>query len=143
MLNDRWMRRALWAAAIFNLGGAFLFAFPSSSIGQLAGLSGVVPTIYRALLAMFILLFAAAYAWLARRPRIDRPLVAFSAIGKTAAFVVVAACWLLGDIPGRGVLAGSGDLAFAAFFALWLMSAEPDATSVPDMSAHGHVPRAT
>jgi hypothetical protein len=120
MDKDRWMRRALWCTAFFNLGGALLFAFPSSFAGHVVGLPPDVPSIYRALLAMFVVLFAGAYAWLAVQEEIDRPLVAFSAIGKAIAVLTVSVFWLSGLLPGRGVLAVSGDLVFASIFARWL-----------------------
>ena len=120
MGTDLLMRRALWASAAFNAGGALLFAFPAS-LGRLAGFPAPAPHLYTAFLAFLVALFGGAYAWLARQPRIDRPLVAFAALGKTGFFVVVFVCWLLGEVPGRGVLAATGDLGFAAVFAWWLL----------------------
>src|SRR5213596_3171269 len=76
------MRSALWASAVYNLGGTLLFVFPSS-LGRLAGLPAPVARVYTALLAVFVALFGGAYAWLARQPRIDRPLVAMAASGRS------------------------------------------------------------
>jgi hypothetical protein len=121
MHKDRWVRRALRLSVVFNLGGAFLFAFPSSALGRLAGLPSSVPRIYCALLAFFVALFGGAYAWLAAQRDIDRPLVAFSAIGKVGAFSTILTFWLAGQTPGRGVLAATGDLLFAGIFAWWLL----------------------
>ncbi len=123
MDRDRVVRRALWFSAAFNLGGAVLFAFPSSAPGRLIGLPAPVPPIYRALLAMFVLLFAGAYAWLASQRIIHRPLVALSALGKAGAFSVIFAIWLLDQAPARSVVAGAGDLALAAIFTWWLLGA--------------------
>jgi len=120
MDRDPFMRRALWASVVFNFGGMLLFAFPAS-LGRLAGLPGPVSHMYTAPLALFIALFGGSYAWLASQPVIDRPLVAFAAIGKTGFFVVSFVCWLLGEAPGRGVVAATGDLVFAAIFAWWLL----------------------
>lgn len=89
MDRERVMRRALAISVLYNVTGAFLFAFPASFPGRFAGLPAVVPVAYRMLLAFFVFLFAGAYAWLARQPDIDRPLVAFAAIGKTGAFGVI------------------------------------------------------
>ena len=119
--RDRFMRSVLWLSFVLNLGGAFLFAFPSSPLGQLAGLPAATPPIYRALVALFVVLFGGSYAWLARRPTIDRPLVGLAAIGKVGAFKVVFLLWLLGDVPGRGVLAITGDLILAGIFTWWLL----------------------
>jgi hypothetical protein len=118
--RDEFMRRALWLSVAYNFGGALLFAFPSSPLGQLAGLPMSVPPIYCALLAFFVVLFGGTYAWLARQPNIDRPLVAFAAVGKAGAFGVILAFWLLGEAPGRGVLAATGDLVLAGIFVRWL-----------------------
>jgi len=127
-MTDDMMRRTLWASAIFNLGGAVMFAFPAS-VGRLAALPVPVPTVYSVLLALFVTLFGGAYAWLASQARIDRPMVAFSAIGKASAFAATAACWLAGEAPGLAVLAITGDLVFAAVFTWWLLSAAPPAAT--------------
>ena len=120
MDRDRLMRRALRISVIYNFGAALLFAFPSSWPGRFAGLPPVVPALFRVLLAFFVVLFGGAYAWLARQPNIDRPLVGFATIGKAGAFGIILALWLVGASPGRGVLAASGDLVLAAIFAWWL-----------------------
>ena len=121
MNKDKFIRRALWATAVFNLGGALLFAFPASVVGHLAGLPVPVPAPYAILLAFFVLLFGGAYAWLALQRNIDRPLVAFAAIGKAGAFAIFFTFWLVGDLPARSVLAASGDLIFAGLFLYWLL----------------------
>jgi len=123
MSPDVVVRRALWASAVFNVFGALLFAFPGSLPGRLAGLPADAPAVYRALVALFVLLFGGSYAWLARAPRIDRPLLALGAIGKAAAFFTVALLWMAGAAPARSVGAIFGDLAFAAVFAWYLMTA--------------------
>ena len=117
--RDALVRRALWASVPYNVIGALIFAFPES-LGRLAGLPVPVPHVYSASLAVLVLLFGATYAWLARQPRIDRPLVAFAAIGKASVFTVILVCWLLGEGSVLGVLAVSGDLALAAIFTWWL-----------------------
>jgi hypothetical protein len=118
--KDRFMRGALLASAVFNLGGALVFAFPDS-LGQVAGLPTPVPHIYTTLLAVFVMLFGVVYAWLSRQPIIDRPLVAFSALGKAAVFAAILVFWVLGDLSSRSVLAAIGDLLFAAIFVWWLI----------------------
>jgi hypothetical protein len=124
--RDRFMRRALWLSVPYNLGGALAFAFPES-LGRLAGLPAPVPYLYAASLAFLVTLFAGTYAWLARQPRMDRPLVTVLAIGKAGFFAVVLAGWLLGEAPGIGVAAASGDLVLAGIFAWWLLGAPPAA----------------
>jgi hypothetical protein len=132
------MRRALWTSVPYNVGGALLFAFPDS-LGRLAGIPGPVPHIYAAALAFLVTLFAGTYAWLAVQPRIDRPLVAFSAIGKAGFFAVVLVCWLLGEVPGQGVIGTCGDLVLAGIFTWWLIA---DAGSA-DASAGSRVDPST
>jgi hypothetical protein len=78
-------------------------------------------------LAFFSLLFGGAYVWLARQPKIDRPLVAFSAIGKAGSFVVIFILWLFGEVSWRSVLGDIGDLIFAGLFAWWLLRSQQDA----------------
>ena len=114
------MRSALWTTAVFNLLGALTFVFPAD-FAALTGFPTTAPRVYTALLTVFVLLFAGAYVWLARQPRIDRPLVALAAIGKAGAFAAVFVCWLAGEIPARAALAFSGDAVFAAIFTWWLV----------------------
>jgi hypothetical protein len=118
--SDHFIRRVLRATAVMNFGGALLFAFPAS-LGSLAGLPGPVPHVYSAFVAFLVALYGATYAWLARQPRIDRPLVAFSALGKAGFFSVVLVCALLGEVPARAVAGASADLVFAAIFVWWLL----------------------
>jgi hypothetical protein len=130
MDRDTFMRRTLAISVVYNLGAALLFAFPSSLLGRLAGLPVLVAPIYSTLLAFFVTLFAGAYAWLARQPYIDQPLVAFSAIGKAGAFSVILMFWLYGQGSGRGVVAALGDLVLAGIFMWWLLGAQEDARRV-------------
>jgi hypothetical protein len=125
--RDKFIRCVLWVSVIFNLGGALLFAFPSSPLGQFAGLPVPVAPIYSMLLVFFVVLFGGAYAWLARQPNVDQPLIGFAAIGKAGVFVVIFTFWLLGEAPGRGVLVATGDLILAGIFIWWLLGARQGA----------------
>ena len=120
MNPDTILRRAFGVSVFYNLGGAFLFAWPSSPIGQMLGLPQSVPWLYCGVTALFIALFAGAYAWLATSPIIDRPLVVVAMLGKASFFVLILALWLLSEISGRMVLVASGDVVFAGIFAWWL-----------------------
>ncbi len=51
---------------------------------------------------------------------INRPLVAFGAIGKACAFLVVVLLWLRGAAPVTSVFAIVGDLLLAVIF-LWCL----------------------
>lgn len=106
------------AAAGFNVVGAALFAFPES-LGWLFGLPAA-PPLYTNLTALFVVLFAASYAWLAAQPQLDRSLLALGAIGKCLAFVLFAALWLAGEVSLLFFLVSFGELAFALIFASWL-----------------------
>lgn len=122
MISEVWMRRVLWTAVVFNLGGALMLAFPASALGQLAGLPDA-PAAYRVLVAMFVLLFGGMYAWLARQPVILRPMVLLGAIGKSAAFASVLVLWLMAEVPLRCVAVIAGDLVFAGLFLVWSVGA--------------------
>ena len=118
MSRELLLRRALWLAAGFNLLAAWLFAFPASFAGHFAGLPAEVPLAYRAMTALFVLLFGGAYAWLAGQDVVDRAFVIFGVVGKTSAFVLIVVLWQVGAAGGTGVLIASGDMALAAVF-LW------------------------
>ena len=113
-------RRILWLSAFANLSGALLFALPASSLGQLAGLPAAVPLLYRAFVALFVLIFGGLYAWLAVQPVIHRPMVALAAIGKGSAFALVLLLWLAGAASVMSVALLSADLALAALYLAWL-----------------------
>jgi hypothetical protein len=55
------------------------------------------------------------------QPTINRPFVAFGAIGKAAAFVLVVALWLRSVVPAGAVLAMVGDILLALIFAWCLL----------------------
>jgi hypothetical protein len=120
MTSDSTIRRILWVAAVFNFGGAFLFAFPESPLGRFVGLPIPVPGIYCAILAFLVAFFGGTYVWLAARGRIDRPLMAFFALGKGGVFAIMLVAWIVGAAPGKGVIAAFGDLIFALLFVHWL-----------------------
>lgn len=121
MNDDRIFRRILWISAVFNLGAAGLFAFPSTPLGQWAGLPADVPLLYSSFVALFITLFGGMYVWLAMQPVIPRAFVAFAAIGKSLVFVMAAIFWMAGEISSRTFQLSIGDLVLAAIFAWWLM----------------------
>ena len=125
------MRGTLWTTTALNLGVAMIVAFPSSTLGQLAGLPGSVPVLYRSLLACLIALFGFAYGWLACQSRIDRPLVVVGAAGKLGVVVIALACWLGGEVSGRIPLLAGGDLLFAAIFVWWLVGERREAVRAP------------
>ncbi len=121
MTSESAIRRLLAVAALFNVGGSMLFLFPGS-VGGLIGLPDDLPVVHAALLAYFVLLFGAMYGWLARQPTIDRPMVAFGAIGKAGAFGLVFVCWALGYVPLVSAVAFAGDLLLAGLLVWWLLA---------------------
>ena len=127
MDGTRIVRYTLWASLPFNLGAAYILAFPSSMFGRLAGFPESVPLMYAALLSFLVCLFGVVCAWLAVQPRIDRPLVAVAAIGKTGVFLIAIALWLTSNASGRIVLIACGDLAFAIVWFWWLVSPRGEA----------------
>lgn len=128
MDRDRILRTALWVAAAANVGGAALFGLPDGPLGRLIGFPPDVPVLYRAFAALFVLLFGGAYAWLAAQPAINRPFVAFGAIGKASAFATMAGLWLAGHAGLLAVGVMTADLALAAVFAWSLRGTRSHAT---------------
>jgi hypothetical protein len=121
-MSERLTRFSLWLAFVFNLLAAAVFATPASALGQLLGLPASVSPIYSVMVAFFVALFGCAYAWLARRPSIDRPLLALGCIGKTGAFVIATSLWARGEVSSLLFVVALGDLAFAAAWFAWLRS---------------------
>jgi hypothetical protein len=119
------MRRALNATAVWNLGASVLFAFPQS-LGRIVQLPVPAPHLYAWISVMVIAAFGCAYAWLARQPEIDRPLVVVAALGKVGFFLIALTCWLLGETSIRIVAATTIDLGFAAVFFWWLRGAQQE-----------------
>jgi hypothetical protein len=117
--RDAFLRKVLWTTFFYNVAGSLAFFFPAS-LGQVAALPTPVPPIYSVLLGLFVLLFGAAYLWLALQPTIDRPLVAFAAVGKASVFVAAVALWVTGNGPGGFIPGATGDLIFAILFTWWL-----------------------
>lgn len=124
MASTTFIRRILWISALFNIGGAVLFAFPASALGQFAGMPVDVPVLYRAfvtlIVLLFVLLFGGMYAWLAMQPVVHRPIVTFAAIGKSSAFVLMLVLWMAGETSLRSVQVITGDLLLAAVYLHWL-----------------------
>jgi hypothetical protein len=129
MQRDRIVRTALGASVPFNLGAAYLFARPDSAFAKGLGIPGPAPPLYCALVALFLVLFAGAYAWLCRSREIARPLVAFAAIGKSLAFFTFVFLWLLSLGPGGAAVASLGDAFLAGIFLWWLLTRRPNASS--------------
>ena len=144
--KDKVMRAALWGSVPYNLGAAIVSAFPASALAQLEGFPVPGHPIYGVLLAVFALLFGAAYAWLAMQPVIARPLVFLAAVGKLSVFLVVVVFWLSGAVSWSLVLASSGDFLFGVTFCWWLIGARevvPAAGTLSDQAAEATISNST
>ena len=119
-MTDATLRLSLWLAFPFNVAAAVVFAFPSSTIGRQLGLPEHVSPLYASLVALFVALFGLTYAWLAKQPSIDRPLLALGSIGKSGAFLIALGLWIAKLVPGLLVLVAVGDLVFAGLWFRWL-----------------------
>lgn len=119
MKRDHVMRRVLVVAAIFNLVAASVVLFPDS-IGRFADLPRAESRFYSWMVSLFILLFGGVYAWLSRRPVIDRPLVVLAAVGKMGVFLVAFTCLLLGELSATAFAPAVGDMLFGLCFLWWL-----------------------
>lgn len=109
------LRRALWASAFFNAGGALIFFFPAS-IGRLAQVPLPAPILYSWFCGAVISIFAVIYAWLARQGAPNREFVLVGAIGKLAFFAVSVASWLSHESSARIFTIASVDLVLAMAF---------------------------
>lgn len=120
MSRDQIMRPALVVGAIFNLAAAAIFLFPDT-LGRTADLprSGAVYQSW--LIAVFIVIFAGLYLWLARRPVIDRQMIVLAVIGKLGVFLVSATCLLRGELSLKAFAPAAGDFLFVLLFVWWLV----------------------
>lgn len=112
----RFIKITLWAAAAMTLLGAYIFAFPQSSLSAHYKLPADVPTLYSALVGLILVVFGLMYAWMALQSQIVRPLLYVGAFGKGGAFTLGVGLWLSGSVPVDIVLLLSGD---AVFSGLW------------------------
>jgi hypothetical protein len=118
------MRSALWASVGLNLLG--VLAFAPAVMGRAAPLLPLpAPRFYAAQVAMTIALFCGVYAWLARQPRISRPLVVVGALGKLGFFLLYAAYAAAGDLPAGAVPQAAPDLVLAVVFLWWARTEQP------------------
>lgn len=115
-MTDQFFRRALLTTAAMNAVGAVLLAPPFPAMRALVGVPEA-PPVYGWLLALWILFFGVGYWRLAHARTEERLFLQIAAAGKASFVLVLAACWLAGDLPAAAPLAASPDLAFAALFA--------------------------
>lgn len=119
MTADSLIRQVLRIGAAFNTMATLVLLLPDS-FGAFAGLPPSGSVFHTWLLALFVGLFGATYAWMSFQQEIPRSLLGLAAIGKTGVFFVALACWLRADIPFPAFALAIADLAFAAVFFWWL-----------------------
>lgn len=119
-----WMRRALFATAVMNAGGAVLFLPPAQPLRALVGMPEAHP-LYLITVSMFVAVFGAGYLWTALAGRADRMFITLSAIGKLVFFATLTWLWLTGELSMLAPLLGAGDLVFGVLFVVWLSGASP------------------
>ena len=115
-----WMRRALFATAGMNIGGAALFAPPARALRAVAGFPPGEHPLYLATVTMFVLLFGLGYLWTAAAGRADRLFITVAAVGKLSFFALLVWFWAVGALSARAPLVGTGDLVFGILFVVWL-----------------------
>jgi hypothetical protein len=113
------MRPALVVGAIFNVVAAAFFLFPES-LGSMVDLPRPGSFYYSWLIAVFIVIFAGLYIWLAQRPVIDRKMIVLAVVGKMGVFAVSVAALALGELSLKAFAPAAGDFLFVLIFLWWL-----------------------
>src|SRR5439155_13775513 len=103
------MRRALFATAGMNIGGAALFTPPARALRAVAGLPQAEHPLYLATVSMFVLLFGFGYLWAAAAGRAVLVFITVAAVGKVSFFLLLWWLWVVGVWPVCGPLVGAGD----------------------------------
>jgi hypothetical protein len=124
-----WMRRALFATAFMNFGGAAMFLPAARGLRELLRLPVDAHPLYLLTVALFVALFGAGYFWSARTRRVDPMFMVLAIAGKLGFFVIAAWLWAGGQLSAMGPLLASGDLFFAAIFLFFLLGARTGAVA--------------
>ncbi len=125
-MNSAWeltLRLSLWMSLPINLGGAYVLANPASWPGRMLGLPADTHPLYTGLTAILVALFGLAYGWLALSEPVHTPLLTVGAAGKAGFFLLVAGLWWLGQASTLLLVASTADLALAALWSAWLVTA--------------------
>jgi hypothetical protein len=111
-----------YAAALYNLvWGTAVAAYPEP-VADLAGASG--ETLFLRVVGLFVLVYAPAYWWVARRPERYPQLVVVALLGKLFGAAGFAAALLAGVLPGRfAAVIALNDLVWLPAFGLYLREA--------------------
>lgn len=111
-----WGRRLFLVSALFNLAVALGLAWTGGPLWPLLGMAPPVDTLFLHLFVAVVVLFGAAYFWIARDPAGQGPLIVIGAAGKVLVFVVVGCHWLAGSAPALLLPPAVADLVFAVLF---------------------------
>lgn len=118
MVSHRLLRGALWATVALNTLGVVVFGLPA--LGYTTPLLPIaVPPYFAAQIALTIGLFGGVYAWLARQPELNRPLIVVGGLGKLGFFGLTLCYALVGDVPLAMAMNATPDLILAIIFLLW------------------------
>jgi hypothetical protein len=115
------MRVAMIVTAAMNGFGAALLSPIGAGLRVFFGLPDDGSTLYMSVVACFILIFGLAYLWAGVQGQADTLFVAVAAIGKLTFFGLLVGFAVAGQLPGRVVLGGLGDLFFGVLFLVWLI----------------------
>lgn len=119
-----WMRGALWATGVMNIGAAAAFAPPAGAVRTLMGFPQADHPLYLGMVTIFVALFGLGYLWSAVSGRGDRMFITLAAVGKVSFVVLLLWFWAAGALPARAPLAGMADLIFAGLFVRWLLGSD-------------------
>lgn len=117
---EKWFRIALFATAAMNILGAFIFVPANSSLREQFGFPEAHP-LYLWIIAIWIFAFGLCYLWMAIKQSRERLFIVIGAIGKFSFFGNLLILAMIGELPFRAALGGSGDLIFAVLFVIWLV----------------------
>jgi hypothetical protein len=114
---NRVLRSALWASVAINTLGVVVFA--PLAVGRPSPLLPVPLSPFLAGQVGFVIaLFGGVYFWLARQPRIHRPLLVVGGLGKLGFFSLAVAYAIAGVVPIQVAVSALPDLVLGALF-LW------------------------
>ncbi|MBU2489660.1 MAG: hypothetical protein KKA60_09740 [Proteobacteria bacterium] len=112
--------RLFLVAAVYNWAASLVLALFHDPI--LAAIHAP-PLVYPAALELFAalaFLFGVGYFWAFQDPEKNRPIIVLGTWGKITVFIISAAHFLAGDLPGPLLAGAVGDLVFAGFFVAYL-----------------------
>lgn len=115
-----WLRIALYATALMNIGGGFAFVPALGALRNLFGLP-TAPTFFYWILFFWIEAFGVAYFALARSGHEEPVFLGVAAAGKLSFAGLLIGYTLQGGFPPQAALASLGDLFFGLLFLGWLL----------------------